>query len=339
MPTSVRSYGKINLGLHIGPPEFRADGFHELRTVYQTIALHDVVRVSAKDGMGIEIRCSNPRVPPDESNTCWKTADRILKSLKVRKRVLITIEKNLPLQGGLGAASGNAAATMLGLERELRVKLPLLDRLRIAEEVGSDVPLFLIGGTVLGTGRGEQVWPLPELPALPIVVATHRTGVSTPKAFKDWDGLFPSEKRSAARSSGKSAGKLTVSEQIGRLDGFSRELCSFMAPELFGTPSGVPAKSGDRAEALLLDLVRTGIENDFERVVFTQIPELREVKRAVERTGARFTSLSGSGSSIFGLYDSSSAAAQAAAQLNARDIPARETTTLPRSEYWRTLFE
>ena len=104
-------------GLKIGP--LRADGFHELRTVYQTIALHDVVRVDVQPGSGIEIRCTDPRVPLDESNTCYKVAEVVLKATQARGKVLIEIEKQLPVQGGLGAASSNGVATMLGLERAL----------------------------------------------------------------------------------------------------------------------------------------------------------------------------------------------------------------------------
>src|SRR5437868_6285596 len=146
MPTSVRSYAKINLGLAIG--SVREDRFHELRTVYQTVAMHDVVKTEIGRGTGIEIRCKHPRVPADESNTCYRVADRFMKAIGQRGKVVVTIEKNLPLQGGLGAASSNAVATLLALEREAERPLEAEDRLRICEEVGSDLPLFLIGGTV-----------------------------------------------------------------------------------------------------------------------------------------------------------------------------------------------
>ena len=154
MPTTLRSYAKINLGLVIGG--VRDDGFHELRTVYQTIALHDIVKVELGRGTGIEIRCKNPKVPADESNTCYRVADRFMKAIGQRGKVIVTIEKNLPLQGGLGAASSNAVVTLLGLEREFGKALSPEDRLRICEEVGSDLPLFLVGGTIYGKGRGEQ---------------------------------------------------------------------------------------------------------------------------------------------------------------------------------------
>src|ERR1051326_1886914 len=170
MATLVRSFAKINIGLKIGPA--REDGFHELRTIYQTVALADTVRVDVGRGLGIEIVCKERRVPADESNTCWRVAERVLKALKTRGKVRITIEKRLPVQGGLGAASSNAVAAMMALEKELKKRLPAEERLRIASEVGSDVPLFLIGGTVLGTGRGEQVYAMEDLPSWHCVIAT-----------------------------------------------------------------------------------------------------------------------------------------------------------------------
>ncbi len=200
MTVAVRSFAKINLGLYIGAA--RADGYHDLRTVYQTIALHDLLRVSVGRGSGIEILCDDPRVPLDSSNTCYRMAARVMDELGAKGRVSIEIEKRLPVQGGLGAASSNGVATMLGLERALKKRLSGTARLRIAAEIGSDLPLFLVGGTVLGVGRGEEVCPLPDLPSVPIVVVTSEIGVSTPKAFADWDALIASggELRSAGRT-------------------------------------------------------------------------------------------------------------------------------------------
>src|SRR5580700_7059999 len=187
MTVSVRSFAKINLGLRIGAR--REDGFHELLTVYQTIGLHDVVRVSLGRGSGIEIWCADPRVPKDESNTCYRIVEKAMRALRAKGRVIVEIEKRLPVQGGLGGASANAVAALLGLERALKKSLAAVERLRMAAEVGSDLPLFLVGGTVLGVGRGEEVYPLPDLPAIACVVATPEIGVSTPKAFADWDLL------------------------------------------------------------------------------------------------------------------------------------------------------
>jgi 4-diphosphocytidyl-2-C-methyl-D-erythritol kinase len=322
MAVAVRSFAKINLGLCIGAR--RTDGFHELRTIYQTISLHDLVRVDVQRGTGIEVRSKDPRVPTDESNTCWRVAERVMKSAKGRGKVVITIDKRLPVQGGMGAASSNAVATMLALERALGQALESEERLRIAAEVGSDLPLFLIGGTMLGIGRGEEVFALQDRPPMDLVLALPPVGVSTPQAFAVWDRQFGT------------GSKLTAAGESCRMNQFSRAVFAWLTAS---TTAGVPpAKGGDRAETPLLDLVRAGIENDFERVVFLKYPELREVKRVLERAGARYASLSGSGSTLYGLFDSPAQAQAAAEAISASGTPAVAATTITREQYWRELF-
>jgi 4-diphosphocytidyl-2-C-methyl-D-erythritol kinase len=388
MGVTVRSFAKINLGLRIG--RARADGFHELLTVYQTIALHDVIHVSVGRGSGIEIRCEDPRVPREEANTCWRIVERTMAALRAKGRVVIEIEKRLPIQGGLGGASANAVATLLGLERALRKSLPAGERLRIAAEVGSDLPLFLIGGTVLGAGRGEQVYPLEDLPSVACVVVTPEIGVSTPKAFAEWDrrvqGLKPPSSsgdhaalkrpsstvdraaknpvsgrdRQALRlRSGQTWGhpsardvnqrreplvssfagtdegvrpyisELTVTEASDRIEGLGCGLSAWLSEAY----SGAPFRG--RAENPLLALVRAGIENDFEQVVFPEYPELGEAKRALVRSGAKYASLSGSGSTLYGLFDSRAAAVRAVIRLRKLGWTAQAARTLTRREYWR----
>ncbi len=338
MAVSVRSYAKINIGLAIGPA--RADGYHELCTVYQTLAIHDTVRVDVTRGSGIEIRCKDPRVPPDETNTCWRVAERVLKTLKQRGKVAITIEKQLPVQGGLGAASSNAVATLFGLERALKQELPPEERQRICAEVGSDLNLFLIGGTVLGTGRGEMVWPLEDIAETACVVVTPAVGVSTPEAFRDWDASFGGSRyKDGERNSG-----LTVTGVSDRIASFSRTAYLWLAgsmPRTLGRGSsgqaaaGVPVcNDGGRVETPLLSLVRAGIENDFERVVFPKHPELRELKRVLEREGASYASLSGSGSALYGLFESEEKAQAAADRITASGVAAVATKTLTRQRFW-----
>ncbi len=368
---SVPSFAKINLGLKIGP--VRPDGFHELRTIYQTLALHDVVRVEVQPGLGSEIRCNDPRVPLDESNTCYKVAERMLAAttqlglkppiisdsldagLKARStKIVIEIEKRLPVQGGMGAASSNAIAAMLGLERALGVQLAMADKLRIAAEVGSDLPLFLIGGTVLGVGRGEEVHALPDLPSLHVVVVTPPIGVSTPKAFAQWDARVAGKDTPFAPPASKSEAALTGADVAGTINKFSQSVFAWLSESFpqagspaspafglgrvkVGPASGVPAFGGDRAETPLLDLVRAGIENDFERVVFPEYPELREVKELLQRAGAQYASLSGSGSALYGLFVSADEAQAAAERMRAAGHAAVATTTLTRDEYWKAV--
>ena len=349
MPVTVRSFAKINLGLSIGP--LRPDDFHELRTVYQTIALHDIIRVQVVRGTGIEIRCEDPRVPRDQSNTCYRIAERAMAALKAHGRVIVEIEKRLPVQGGLGGASANAVATLLALERALEKELPGPERLRIAAEVGSDLPLFLVGGTVLGVGHGEEVYPVPDLPAMPCVVATPDIGVSTPQAFADWDARMGSAGALAReavelRSAGKlrtpaptQSSQLTAAGPSDRMLEFGRVLAAWLSAQGKAKSgkglSGVPAGGRGRAETPLLDLVRTGIENDFEQVVFPKHPELREVKGVLARAGAFYASLSGSGSASYGLFESRASAEKAAAKVRRSGVEARVTTMLTRRQCWR----
>ena len=275
-----------------------------------------------KRGSGIEIHCRDPRVPRDESNTCFRIVQRAMSALSASGKVVIEIEKSLPVQGGLGGASANAVATLLALERALKKQLPGPEKLRIAAEVG--------------VGRGEEVYSMPDLPSVPCVVATPEVGVSTPKAFADWDLMM------SGRVTDDSADKLTPSSASDRILKFSRTVSAWLSgfPQhpTGKTLSGVPAGGRGRAGNLLLDLVRTGIENDFERVVFPQYPELREVKSLFLESGAFYASLSGSGSALYGLFRSAETAKLAAAKLRRMGTPALVTTTVTRQQYWKKLL-
>src|ERR1700740_2267137 len=156
MPTRVRSHTKVNLGLAIGP--LRPDGFHQLTTVYQTLALHEWVTVDARSAAATRITLSSthPRVPTDARNTAWRMVARSLELLGLQAEVHIHIDKQLPVQGGLGGGSANAIAALLRVEFEPGCRLSPPDRLFAAAEIGSDIPLFLLGGAVVGVGRGEE---------------------------------------------------------------------------------------------------------------------------------------------------------------------------------------
>ena len=371
MPTTVRSHAKINLGLYIGAP--RPDGFHPLATVYQTIELHDFVTVTAHPATetSIRITSNDPRVPTDSRNTAWKMVALALEDLGTPASVSIYIDKRLPIQGGLGAGSANAIAALVGLETELeRVRraeraltgacpswlnpgqfaenmgVPGSDpfqlntgnwpshQLDLAAKVGSDVPLFLIGGAVLGRGRGEIVYPLPDFERTWCLIATPPVGVSTPQAFRDWDAQCASE-------------GLTVDASEDRLEQLSRAYVSaFTEAMRGGGSSGVPANDRDLAGRQESALVRTGItswiQNDFERVVLRQHPSLAEIKRLLAADGtpeaALHASLSGSGSALFGLYLTREHAQAAQKRLTAAGVESQITQTLPRSKYWTEMI-
>jgi 4-diphosphocytidyl-2-C-methyl-D-erythritol kinase len=347
MPTTVRSHAKVNLGLGIGAP--RPDGFHALATVYQTLELHDLVTVSAIPASVTSLRLTSndARVPGDNRNTAWKMAELALKLLNRSADVHIHIEKKLPVQGGLGAGSANAVAALVGLETELQIPLRafLTQRLQIAAQVGSDVPLFLIGGAVLGLDRGQEVYPLPDIEPVWCVVAAPAVGVSTPQAFRDWDALCAAEGLTAQASNGK-------------LSELSRAYASAFAGGIPRGRQGVGSSgvlpqcesvgkdlAGPQESALVRTGITSWIQNDFERVVFRQHPPLAEIKRLLAAAGdpeaALHASLSGSGSALFGLYLTRGDAEAAVARLERfRDVAVRGflTRTLPREAYWSQML-
>jgi 4-diphosphocytidyl-2-C-methyl-D-erythritol kinase len=217
-------------------------------------------------------------------------------------------------------------AALLGLERAVKKALPAGERLRIAAEVGSDLPLFLVGGTVLGVGRGEQVYALEDLPATACVVVTPEVGVSTPGAFAQWD----------RRMGQTEASELTMPGASDRMIELGRGLSAWLSERYSGAPRQISRRG--RAENPLLELVRAGIKNDFEQVVFPEYPELSEGKSALERVGAKYASLSGSGSTLYGLFASKGAARAAVTRLRKQGWAAQATVTVRRDQYWRRVF-
>ena len=346
MPTRVRSHAKINLGLFLGAP--RADGFHSLVTVYQTLEIHDIVTVAARPAAEtrLTISSNDSRVPIDSRNTAWKMVSLALEQFGTKADVSIHIDKCLPVQGGLGAGSGNAVAALVGLDQELdgHFRSLFTQNLQLPAQVGSDVPLFLIGGTVLGVDRGQEVYPLPDIEPVWCTVAVPEVGVSTPQAFRDWDAWC-------------AANGLTAKASADRLEKSSRSYASAFRGEVpkggFGAgSSGVFSVGEDLAGPQETThgsgLVRTGItswiENDFERVVFPQHPSLAEIKRILASAGtpeaALFAALSGSGSALFGLYltRGDAEAAKDRVEGQAPGTRAHVTQTLPRTTYWEQMI-
>jgi 4-diphosphocytidyl-2-C-methyl-D-erythritol kinase len=378
MPTTVRSHAKINLGLYIGAPRtdgfhslatvYQTLELHDLVTVTAHLAPTTSVSLTSND----------PRVPIDNRNTAYKMVALVLEDLGTPAEVAIYIEKRLPIQGGLGAGSANAVAALVGLERELETKTSALSYFRasestrsapsrpepppenmeelliqvatepggawpgwhlgLAEKVGSDVPLFLVGGAILGRDRGQNVFPLPDLEPVWCALALPPIGVSTPQAFRDWDTLCATQ-------------GLTADASEDRLEQLSRAYASAFAGAIpqgqHGSgSSGVPVLDGDLAGPQESALVRTGIsswiQNDFERVVFPQHPSLAEFKRLLAATGtpeaALHASLSGSGSALFGLYLTRGDAQAAQERLTAAGVESKITRTLPRSQYWANML-
>jgi 4-diphosphocytidyl-2-C-methyl-D-erythritol kinase len=198
---TLPAFAKVNLDLRI--LGVRADGYHDLKTIFQALALHDVLTFTARKGP-FTIECSDPKIPTDERNLIWKAASLLWRTAGKRRGdrprdVIVGLRKRIPDQAGLGGGSADAAMAILGLSKvwKLDVDVPTISR--IAASVGADVPFFLLGGTALGLGRGDDIYPLVDLPRTYVVIVRPQFGVSTAEAY----GWFDTEPRRATREPGR----------------------------------------------------------------------------------------------------------------------------------------
>lgn len=251
------SFCKINWHLRVLGK--RADGFHELCTIFQTVSLFD--RLTFSESENLLLACTDKNLPADERNLVIKAAKLLQDDFDISKGAKIYLEKNIPSPGGLGGGSSNAAIALLGLAKLWNLKIGFSDLLNFAKRLGSDVPFFLYGGTALGTRRGSEIFPLPNIEEKFILIVTPDEIVSTSEAF--------------ARLK---ATNLTNFESKSIL-----QIC--------------------RKEALKFNPRQGSLKNDFESRVFDFAPETKRVKETLFDLGARTALLSGSGASVFCIFD------------------------------------
>jgi 4-diphosphocytidyl-2-C-methyl-D-erythritol kinase len=268
----IPAFAKINLCLDILGK--RADGYHELRTIFQSVSLHDDLHLRASRQNGIALSIQGNAVlsrEPFQKNLVYRAVDALRRELKIRTGVEIELRKTIPAGRGMGGGSSDAAAALLGYLRLTGRKLPLPGLLEIASSLGADVPFFLFGGRALGISRGNEIYPLPDIPKLSIlIVSPCDIHVPTPDAYK-WLKARP----------------LTLTK-------------SAADPKLW------------RFCALCWSTQGSGLSNDFERPVFRRHPRLDQIKRALLQRGAAEASLAGSGSAVFGVFPSPTMARRAA---------------------------
>lgn len=188
---TVRAAAKVNLQLGVGP--IRPDGFHPLATVYQAIGLYDDVTVESAEDWSLTVNAHDTLdisgVPTDDSNIALKAAHALSAHHGVERAASILIDKTIPVAGGLAGGSADAAATLVALDRLWNLQTPDEDLLKIAATLGSDVPFALIGGTAIGTGRGELVEPVVDNGSWWWVVVESEVGLSTPRVYAEFDQL------------------------------------------------------------------------------------------------------------------------------------------------------
>jgi 4-diphosphocytidyl-2-C-methyl-D-erythritol kinase len=284
----ARAYAKVNLDLRVLGT--RTDGYHELRTVFQSIALHDTLLLVGRPG-SFTMKCRVAAVPLDETNLVWKAAAGLWSAMGRTgepRDVAVSIDKQIPLQAGLGGGSANAAAALHALATIWGAPASLMRD--VASRIGADVPYFLSGGTALGLGRGEEIYPLVDLPTHWVVIVQPPYGVSTAEAYAWYD-----EDRGAG-----------LREQ--------RE------------PQILPVPWPTRAAQMI---------NDLEPPVVRRHPEIGALKVLLRESGAVAAAMSGSGSAVFGLFRTHSAASRALKPVSRGGARALLTRTLSRAEHER----
>ena len=251
---TLRAFAKINLSLRISTA--RSDGFHDVRTILQAVDLFDRVKCEPRRGP-FHIRCNMPGVPTDRTNLVWKGAQLLWRAggrTGEPKDARITLQKTIPMEAGLGGGSSNAAAALLGLRRMWRLHVADEQIYVLAAKLGSDVPFFLTGGTALGLGRGDEIYPLADLPAYWAVLVLPPFGVATKDAYGWFD------------------------EDAGTGD------VSYLPETWLGRT--------------------TPLVNDLESPVIARHPVIGQLKRRLLQRGALMAAMSGSGSTVFGVFKS-----------------------------------
>ena len=185
MKKSIRlpAFAKINLCLQVHGR--RADGYHELRTIFQAISLHDTLELSLVRRPGISLEVSDETLPNGPTNLVYRAIDAIGREIGYTGGVEARLTKRIPVARGMGGGSSDAAAALIGMLRLTKKNVPLKRLTEIAAGLGADVPFFLFGGRAVAVNRGDEVYPLPDLPKRTIVVVSPKNiGVSTKDAYE-----------------------------------------------------------------------------------------------------------------------------------------------------------
>ncbi len=279
----LRAHAKINLNLAVLGA--RPDGYHELETVFQSLALHDTLSFDQAVS-GLSLTCDVPGVPLDARNLVWKAARLVWQAAGRGGEPVgrAHIVKRIPVQGGLGGGSADGAAALVGWAGVWDARLSDDALGELAVRLGADVPFFLCAGTALGRGRGDELRPLADARPRWVILVMPAFGVSTPQAFRWWD------------------------EDVGH---------------------GVTPAPGAAAEPGR-DLL--AVFNDLEPPVSRRHPELAEIRERLLGAGASAAAMTGSGSTMFGLFETEAQAGRAADEIRGARCRVDLTRTATRSE-------
>jgi 4-diphosphocytidyl-2-C-methyl-D-erythritol kinase len=292
----VTALAKLNLDLRV--LERRPDQYHELRTVFQTISLGDRLEIAFTPARKTSLEIEDEAQIPD--NLVLKAAALAMEEMRTGGRVEFRLEKRIPMGGGLGGGSSDAAAVLLALPVLVGRAIALERLMELAAHLGSDVPFFLLGGRAVGIGRGTELFPLPDGPPRRGVLISTGVHVSTAAAYA---ALGP---------------RLTTESEQNKIVSFQSRLWS---------------------ENCLCE--REESSNDFETVVFAQHPKLGTLKRRLQKSGAKPAMMTGSGSALFGLFETREKVARAIQEIGRGVKQIFPISLVSRSQYramwWRGL--
>ncbi len=268
----IPAFAKVNLRLDVLGK--RADGYHELRTIFHTVTLQDALRFRPRRAQGIELNIDGNELLSQEAaekNLVYRAVDALRRELRIRPGVEILLQKKIPAGRGLGGGSSDAAAALLGYLQFTDKKIEAVRLMEIAAGLGADVPFFLLGGRALGMGKGDEIYPLPDIPKLTLLIVSPRDiHVPTPDAYR-W--LHAPELASLT--------KFAANHKL-------FEFCALCW-----------SAQGER------------LSNDFEEAVFRRYPRLNKIRRVLLQAGASEALLAGSGSAVFGVFPSPAKARRA----------------------------
>jgi 4-diphosphocytidyl-2-C-methyl-D-erythritol kinase len=274
---NLTARAKVNLYLEIVGD--RADGYHELVMILQSIDLADSVDICSLSTGEIKVHCNHPQVPVDSSNLAYRAAELMAKefpnAFSKRSGVEITIRKQIPVAAGLAGGSSNAAAVLVGLDLLWELGLTQSELEELAAQLGSDIPFCISGGTAIATGRGEVLSPLPSLDNIYIVLAKYRSlEVSTPWAYKSYRAAYG---HSYIKDKDSLAARATA------------------------------VHSGEMVQAVVnkdVKAIASKLHNDLEKVVLPAYPQVLQLRETFASLGVLGTMMSGSGPSVFALCES-----------------------------------
>jgi 4-diphosphocytidyl-2-C-methyl-D-erythritol kinase len=294
----ILAFAKINLDLRV--LYRRADNYHELRTIFQTISLADRIQIAFTPARKTSIVVRGNVDIAD--NLIARAADACMGAMRCTGRVEFDFDKRIPMGAGLGGGSSDAAAVLLALPVLAGKRLACPTLLELGAELGSDVPFFLLGGTAVAIGRGTELYPLPDNPPARGLVVAPEIHVSTADAYR------------------RLSAELTTESQ-------QNKMVSFQSAVWRGSVPGLREAETSHGQ------------NDFETVVFSRYPELKSIKRRLLKLGAKPALMSGSGSALFGLFSERDQVQRAIQSLRGeRTFPITLVSRGKyRSEWWKRL--